>query len=66
MVSCEYKYPHEVKKLALLTNFNRSTGTYAPEFIVVHQQNLTNLTRGISQVADCILYVIGTFLNGQD
>lgn len=38
MVPYEYKYmymyPHELKYLLLMTNFNKSTGTYAPEFMV--------------------------------
>ena len=37
MVPYEYKYPHELKYLPLMTNFNRSTGTYAPEFMVVFE-----------------------------
>ena len=34
MVPCKHKYPHELKYLLLLTNFNTSTGTYVPEFTV--------------------------------
>ena len=36
MVPYDYKYPHELKYLSLMTNFNRCTCTYAPELIVVH------------------------------
>ena len=34
MVPYEYKYPHELKYLPLMTKFNRGTSTYAPEFTV--------------------------------
>ena len=36
IVPCEYKYTCELKYLVLLTNFNRSTGAYAPEFTVCY------------------------------
>ena len=43
IVPCEYKYPHELKYLALLTNFNRSTDTYAPEFTVYTSKSYTGI-----------------------
>ena len=42
MVPCEYKCPHELKYLAMQTDFDRSAGTYALEFTVLKSIFLFN------------------------
>ena len=65
IIPYKYKYPHELKYLGLLTDFNTSTCTYPPEFTVgLNHYECTSVIKLCIEHVFCVFFIPCSIIAG--